>query len=88
VALVTDPTAYITDVLLVWTSPQGDSSFEMGDWGNDQAGLTPRSTRLVGLLGVANALVERRGRIVRRPRRSVVVVKRRALAGRRLTTLA
>ena len=39
VASVTDSAAYITDVQLVWTSPAGDSTYEMGDWGNDQAGI-------------------------------------------------
>ena len=39
VASVTDSAAYITDVQLVWTSPAGDTTYEMGDWGNDQAGI-------------------------------------------------
>ncbi len=39
VASVTDSTAYITDVALVWASPAGDQTYEMGDWGNDQAGI-------------------------------------------------
>jgi hypothetical protein len=39
VASVSDGAATITDVQLVWTSPNGSDTLEMDDLGNGQAGI-------------------------------------------------
>jgi hypothetical protein len=36
---VADANAYVTDVQMIWTSPSGQQTYELGDWGDGQAGI-------------------------------------------------